>query len=433
VTTRRNIVVFMGTRPEAVKLAPVVTALRRANDFRCNVVATGQHTEMFRQVAETFGFEVDANLDVMRPNQTLAGLTARLMDGIDGWLGSAQPDMALVQGDTTTVLVASLACFYRRIPVGHVEAGLRTGNIWSPFPEEVNRRLATPLVALHFAPTEGAQAALLREGVPEETISVTGNTVIDALRIEVATQASDAALRARIDKELSLLIGADWARVATVLITGHRRENFGDGIEQICQAVATLAERLPDHRFIYPVHLNPNVLVHVNRLLGNRSNVRLIAPQGYRNFVALMARCRLVLTDSGGVQEEAPSLGKPVLVMRDTTERPEGVAAGTAFLTGPNASAIIEHATRLLTDEAAYRSMAGARNPYGDGYATERIVERLRRYFAARDLGRTRRDGTANDRNMKEGRHHGPVFDRESGMAGKAAGAPVLAAYHGAK
>ena len=223
----------------------------------------------------------------MRPNQTLAGLTARLMDGIDGWLGSAQPDMALVQGDTTTVLVASLACFYRRIPIGHVEAGLRTGNIWSPFPEEVNRRLATPLVALHFAPTEAARAALLREGVPEETISVTGNTVIDALRIELATQAGNAALRAGIDAELGRLLGADWARVPTVLITGHRRENFGDGIEQICQAIASLAERLPDHRFVYPVHLNPNVQVHVNRLLGGLPNVRLIAPQGYRNFVAL--------------------------------------------------------------------------------------------------------------------------------------------------
>ena len=351
VTTPRNILVFMGTRPEAVKLAPVVAALRRANDFRCTVVATGQHKEMFRQVAETFGFAVDADLDVMRPNQTLAGLTARLMDGIDGWLGSAQPDMALVQGDTTTVLVASLACFYRRIPIGHVEAGLRTGNIWSPFPEEVNRRLATPLVALHFAPTEAARAALLREAIPEETISVTGNTVIDALRIEVATQARDAALRARIDEELSLLVGVDWAQVPTVLITGHRRENFGDGIEQICQAIATLAKDFPDHRFVYPVHLNPNVLVHVNRLLGSLSNVRLIAPQGYRNFVALMARCRLVLTDSGGVQEEAPSLGKPVLVMRDTTERPEGVAAGTAILTGSNASAIVEHAARLLTDD----------------------------------------------------------------------------------
>src|SRR4029079_17504634 len=351
------------------------------NDFRCTVVATGQHKEMFTQVAETFGFAVDANLDVMRPNQTLASLTARLMEGIDSFLGSAQPNLALVQGDTTTGLVASLACFYRRIPIGHVEAGLRTGNIWSPFPEEVNRRLATPLVALHFATNEGARAALLREGVPEATISVTGNTVIDALRIEVATQASDAALRARIDKELSLLIGADWARVATVLITGHRRENFGDGIEQICQAVATLAERLPDHRFIYPVHLNPNVLTHVNRLLGGLSNVQLIAPQNYRNFVALMSRCRLVLTDSGGVQEEAPSLGKPVLVMRDTTERPEGVAAGTARLVGPKADAIIEHATRLLKDEAAYRSMASARNPYGDGHAAERIVEQVRAVF----------------------------------------------------
>src|SRR6202008_3158261 len=206
-TTPRSIHVFMGTRPEAVQLAPVVAELLNANDFRCTVVATGQHKEMFRQVAETFGFAVDADLDVMRPNQTLAALTARLMDGIDGWLGSAQPDMALVQGDTTTVLVAALACFYRRIPIGHVEAGLRTGNIWSPFPEEVNRRLATPLVALHFAPTEGARAALLREGVPEEAISVTGNTVIDALRIEVAPLAGDAALRARINEELGLLLG----------------------------------------------------------------------------------------------------------------------------------------------------------------------------------------------------------------------------------
>jgi UDP-N-acetylglucosamine 2-epimerase (non-hydrolysing) len=373
----------MGTRPEAVKLAPVVAALRGSNDFRCTVVATGQHKEMFRQVAETFGFEVDADLDVMRPNQSLAQLTARLMDGIADWLGSAQPDMALVQGDTTTVLVASLACFYRRIPIGHVEAGLRTGDIWSPFPEEANRRLAAPLMALHFAPTDAARAALLREAVPEESISVTGNTVVDALRIEVVTQASAAALRARIEEELSLIVGADWAQAPMVLITGHRRENFGEGIEQICLAIGMLADRFPDHRFVYPVHLNPNVLEHVNRLLGNLPNVRLIPPQSYRNFVALMTRCRIVLTDSGGVQEEAPSLGKPVLIMRDTTERPEGVAAGAAILTGPNARAIVQHAARLLTDGDAYRSMATAGNPYGDGYAAERIVERIRRYFAA--------------------------------------------------
>jgi UDP-N-acetylglucosamine 2-epimerase (non-hydrolysing) len=289
VTKTRNIVVFVGTRPEAVKLAAVVAAPRGATDFRCNVVATGQHREMFRQVVETFGFAVDADLDVMRPDQTLAGLTARLMDGIDAWLGWAEPDLALVQGDTTTVLVSALACFYRRIPIGHIEAGLRTGNIWSPFPEEVNRRLASPLVALHFAPTEAARAALLREAVPEGAISVTGNTVIDALRIEVAAQAGDAALRARIGEELSLLVGADWARVPLVLITGHRRENFGRGIEQICQAIATLAERFRETRFVYPVHLNPNVLGQVNRLLGGLSNVKLIAPQGYRNFVPLMA------------------------------------------------------------------------------------------------------------------------------------------------
>jgi len=378
----KDILVFMGTRPEAIKLAPVVAALRHAPGFRCTVVATGQHKEMFRQVADQFGFSVEADLDVMRPDQTLAGLTARLMEAIDRWLGAAPPDMALVQGDTTTVMVAALACFYRRIPIGHVEAGLRTGNIWSPFPEEVNRRLATPLVALHFAPTESARAALLREGVSDASIAVTGNTVIDALRMEVEIQERDPALRQAIDGELSALLGPDWARVPFVLITGHRRENFGEGIEQICQAIATLARRFPDHRFVYPVHLNPNVHLHVNRLLGGLPNARLIAPQGYRNFVALMSRCRLVLTDSGGVQEEAPSLGKPVLVMRDTTERPEGVEAGTALLTGPKAAAIVEHASRLLTDARAYRSMATARNPYGDGHAAERIVERIRRYFS---------------------------------------------------
>ena len=382
-TAKRNILVFMGTRPEAVKLAPVVAALRAADDFHCTVVATGQHKEMFRQVAHTFGIGIDADLDVMRPNQTLAGLTARLLNGIDEWLDTAKPDMALVQGDTTTVLAASLACFYRRIPIGHVEAGLRTGNIWSPFPEEANRKLATPLVALHFAPTDAARTALLGERVAEETVSVTGNTVIDALRIEVARQTHDAELRSSIEAELGRSLGAGWDKRPIVLITGHRRENFGDGIEQICRAIAVLAARFPDHRFVYPVHLNPNVLTHVHRLLGGLSNVRLIAPQDYRNFVALMSRCRLVLTDSGGVQEEAPSLGKPVLVMRDTTERPEGVAAGTALLVGPNADAIVAHATRLLTDEAAYRAMATARNPYGDGHAADRIVQRIREYFTA--------------------------------------------------
>jgi UDP-N-acetylglucosamine 2-epimerase (non-hydrolysing) len=380
-STPRNVLAFMGTRPEAIKLAPVVAALRATDDLRCTVVATGQHREMFRQVTDQFGIAVDADLDVMRPNQSLGGLTARLMEGIDRWLEDARPDMALVQGDTTTVLVAALACFYRRIPIGHVEAGLRTGNIWSPFPEEVNRRLATPLVALHFAPTASARDALLREGVPDGSILVTGNTVIDALQIEVAAQRAPDVRRV-IDEELGALIGDIWPDRPFVLVTGHRRENFGEGIEQICLAISTLAARFPDHGFVYPVHLNPNVRVHVNRLLGGLPNVRLVAPQGYRNFVAMLARCHLVLTDSGGVQEEAPSLGKPVLVMRDTTERPEGVTAGTALLTGPRADAIVSHAVRLLTNRVAYEAMATAVNPYGDGRASHRIVDRIREFLA---------------------------------------------------
>jgi UDP-N-acetylglucosamine 2-epimerase (non-hydrolysing) len=382
VTARGSVAVFMGTRPEAIKMAPVVAALRRGSELECRVVATGQHREMFQQVADQFGFAVDADLRVMRPNQTLAMLTARLMERIDGWLEEARPDIALVQGDTTTVLVAALACFYRRIPIGHVEAGLRTGNIWSPFPEEVNRRLASPIVTLHFAPTESAKAALLREGVAEEAIEVTGNTVIDALLMEVARQ-QEPALQRQVHASLAALLGDDWDRVPFVLITGHRRENFGEGIEQICEAISALARRYSGHRFVYPVHLNPNVERHVRRLLGDVPSVRLIEPQGYRSFVALMAACRLVLTDSGGVQEEAPSLGKPVLVMRDTTERPEGVAAGTALLVGPRAVAIVEHTSRLLDRPEAYEAMANAVNPYGDGHAAARIVARLQRHLEA--------------------------------------------------
>ncbi len=364
--SRRTVAVFMGTRPEGIKMAPVVAALRGSGDLACRVVATGQHREMFQQVAEQFGFTVDVDLAVMQPRQTLGALTARLMEQIDGWLESNLPDMALVQGDTTTVLVAALACFYRRIPVGHVEAGLRSGDIWSPFPEEVNRRLASPIVSLHFAPTESARAALLREGVSAASIEVTGNTVVDALVLERAQQEKPA-VRAEIDASLSSLLGPGWARSPMVLVTGHRRENFGEGIREICEAITILSRRYPDHRFVYPVHLNPEVKGHVDRLLGGLPNVQLIAPQGYRNFVALMAQARLVLTDSGGVQEEAPSLGKPVLVMRDTTERPEGVEAGTAVLTGPHAARIVEQTSRLL---------------YGDGRAAERIVRRVRQYLS---------------------------------------------------
>ena len=380
--SRKTVAVFMGTRPEGIKMAPVIAELRASDDLACRVVATGQHREMFRQVADQFGFAVDADLSVMQPHQTLAGLTARLMERIDGWLETDRPDMALVQGDTTTVLVAALACFYRRIPVGHVEAGLRTGDIGSPFPEEANRRLASPIVTLHFAPTDSARAALLREGVSPDAIEVTGNTVVDALLRERAQQ-EQPKVRAEIESSLACLLGAGWAKAPMVLITGHRRENFGEGIRQICEAVATLARHYRDHVFVYPVHLNPEVKLQVGRLLGGLPNVRLVDPQGYREFVGLMARARVILTDSGGVQEEAPSLGKPVLVMRDTTERPEGVEAGTAVLTGPHAGQIVAETRRLLDDPAAYRAMANAVNPYGDGRAAERIVRRLRRHLAS--------------------------------------------------
>ncbi|MEX0884940.1 MAG: UDP-N-acetylglucosamine 2-epimerase (non-hydrolyzing) [Phycisphaeraceae bacterium] len=381
---KRRIAVFMGTRPEAIKMAPVVAALEAADDLDPIVVSTGQHKEMLQQVIDLFGLDVDHELAVMRPNQTLAGLTARLMERIDALLADVKPDMALVQGDTTTVLVASLACFYRRIPIGHVEAGLRTSNIWSPFPEEANRRLASPLVTLHFPPTEAAREALVREGVDERQIVVTGNTVIDALQHEAGQQRAPA-VQKQVHDALAGALGDDWADVDYVLITGHRRENFGSGFEQICEAIGELADCFPDHRFIYPVHLNPAVREPVYATLGERSNIRLIAPQGYRTFVALMRHCKLVLTDSGGVQEEAPGLGKPVIVMRDTTERPEGVEAGTVRLVGADRQRIVAAVSELLTDDAAYRRMSEANNPYGDGQAAGRIVRRIRQHFAERE------------------------------------------------
>ena len=377
-----RIAIFMGTRPEAIKLAPVYRALRDAPDMVPVVVSTGQHREMLQQVVDLFGIEVSHDLAVMRPNQTLAGLTSRLMSGVDGLLDSVEPDMALVQGDTTTVFVAALACFYRRIPVGHVEAGLRTGNIWSPFPEEANRRLASIVVSLHFPPTEGGRQNLLREGVADRLIHVTGNTVIDALLMELERQKAPAVADAIVSR-LAELLGSGWDERPYVLITGHRRENFGDGFRQICDALTTLAERFPDHDFVYPVHLNPNVQGPVFERLGGLPNMKLIAPQDYSLFVALMNGSRLILTDSGGVQEEAPSLGKPVLVMRDTTERPEGVEAGTVRLVGADVEAIVSHATELLTDESAYRSMADTVNPYGTGAAAAEILAGIREYFAA--------------------------------------------------
>jgi UDP-N-acetylglucosamine 2-epimerase (non-hydrolysing) len=359
-------------------MAPVYHALSAAPDFAPVVVSTGQHREMLDQVLELFEIPVDHELGVMRPNQTLAALTSRLLEGIDSVLTSTNPDLALAQGDTTTVLASALCCFYRRVPFGHVEAGLRTHDLSAPFPEEANRVLAGRLARWHFAPTEFGRQNLLDEGVQEGAIFVTGNTVIDALHWEVARQ-ERAAVKSEVTEALKRELGDDFAAHPMVLITGHRRENFGAGFEAICDALAELAKAFSDHQFVYPVHLNPNVKGPVHGRLGALPNVKLIAPQPYSRFVALMNHSRLLLTDSGGVQEEAPGLGKPVLVMRETTERPEGVQAGTVKLVGARREPIVAEVSKLLSDEAAYQRMARAENPYGDGKAAGRIVEALRR------------------------------------------------------
>ncbi|MEM9413940.1 MAG: UDP-N-acetylglucosamine 2-epimerase (non-hydrolyzing) [Planctomycetota bacterium] len=372
-----TVAVFMGTRPEAIKLAPIVRALEDDPTLTPLLVSTGQHREMLAQVAELFDLRPDVTLDTMQPGQSLTALHARLLTRLDTVLNDHQPDYALVQGDTTTVLAAAQACFYRRIPVGHVEAGLRTGDLGAPFPEEANRRQASVLCDLHFAPTAMARDNLLGEGFEGDTIHVTGNTVIDALHLEVARQ-RDPGVAAQTASALSADLGAGWDDRPYVLVTGHRRENFGGGMEQICEALRGLATRFSDRRFVYPVHLNPNVAGPVHDMLAGIDNVLLTGPKDYRLFVALLHGCELVLTDSGGVQEEAPSLGKPVLVMRETTERPEGVAAGAVALVGADRERIVSGVARLLEDPKAREAMSNAQNPYGDGQAAPRIVAAVR-------------------------------------------------------
>ena len=371
----KKIVVVFGTRPEAIKLCPVVLALQKDPAFDCKVCVTGQHKEMLYQVLDVFDVKPDVDLQLMRPNQTLGGLTSRAIAAIDEYLAQEKPDIVMVQGDTTTVLAGALAAFYHHIPVAHVEAGLRTGNMQSPWPEEANRVLTTRLAKWHFCPTENNKANLLNEGVSEKDIYVTGNTVIDALLMAKDMVAKKPP---RIDGLPDELMQSS---ERMVLITGHRRENFGQGFENICTAIRNLAERFPETHFVYPVHLNPNVREPVGRILGEHceKNVHLIEPQSYLPFVALMNRAYLILTDSGGVQEEAPSLGKPVLVMRDTTERPEAVTAGTVKIIGTERDSIEREATLLLMDSAEYNKMSAAVNPYGDGKAIERIVKILER------------------------------------------------------
>lgn len=362
-----------GTRPEAIKMAPLALALAADERFESKVCVTGQHREMLDQVLGLFAIEPDFDLNIMKPGQDLTDVTTSILQGMKTVYAEFKPDVVLVHGDTATTFATSLAAYYQQIPVAHVEAGLRTGNIYSPWPEEANRKLTGVLANLHFAPTETSQVNLLREGIAPANIIVTGNTVIDALLDVVKRLDRDQELNAKAAAPSAFL---DPTR-KLILVTGHRRESFGDGFERICQALMEVAQQHPDVDIVYPVHLNPNVREPVNRLLSGITNVHLIEPLDYLPFVSLMSRSYIILTDSGGIQEEAPSLGKPVLVMRDTTERPEAVDAGTVKLVGTDTSNIVRELNRLLVDQDAYRTMSYAHNPYGDGQACGRIIEAL--------------------------------------------------------
>ncbi len=364
-----RIVVTFGTRPEAIKMFPVVFALRETGLFDVKVVVTAQHRELLDSVLALAGITPDIDLDLMQPDQSLDGLASRILTRFGEALDNLKPDRVLVHGDTLTTMMASIACYFRRIPVGHVEAGLRSGDIYSPWPEEVNRKVTGVITDLHFAPTETAAAALRAESVPDSAIHVTGNTVIDALLFAQAQIAADPSLAPAIAP-----LRARFAGRRIIAVTAHRRENFGAGMAQIAEGLQKLAAR-DDVAIIYPLHPNPNVGGVMRPALTAYDNIALIDPLDYLDFVAMMAASDIVLTDSGGIQEEAPSLGKPVLVMRDTTERPEGVAAGTAKLVGANAAAIVAETIRLLENPNAYQAMARAHNPYGDGKASARIAE----------------------------------------------------------
>ncbi|HEV8339094.1 MAG TPA: UDP-N-acetylglucosamine 2-epimerase (non-hydrolyzing) [bacterium] len=370
---RLAIATIFGTRPEAVKMAPVVAALRASADFHPLVIVTAQHREMLDQVLSVFDIVPDRDLDIMLPEQSLVDITTRALSGLYPALGELRPAMVLVQGDAHTTFVGALAAYYHRIPVGHVEAGLRTADKYQPFPEELNRRMTTVLADLHFAPTPAARDNLLREGVPRKAVVVTGNTVIDALSAIVAR--APAALPPAVPP-------LDGRRM--VLVTTHRRENWGEPLRQIYLGLLDLLERFPDVELIFSVHLNPAVRRVVSQVLGSHPRAHLIEPPEYAPWVQLMSRAHLILTDSGGIQEEAPALGKPVLVLRRVTERPEGVEAGTALLVGTDRERIVAEAGALLADPWRYAAMAQSRNPYGDGRAAERIVEALRMYFGRR-------------------------------------------------
>jgi UDP-N-acetylglucosamine 2-epimerase (non-hydrolysing) len=376
---KKRIMLVFGTRPEAIKMAPLYHALKALPDeFETQLCVTAQHRQMLDQVLNVFEITPDIDLNLMKPGQDLFDVTAGVLHGMRDVLQTHKPDALLVHGDTSTTLAAAMAGFYLGVPVGHVEAGLRTHDLQAPFPEEFNRQVASKLTKWHFAPTNFSRQNLLAERVPEASITVTGNTVIDALfwvlnRIDADAQRSQA-----IAAFLNAQLNFDWRNQRFVLMTGHRRENFGDGFLQICHALKDLAARYPAVQFVYPVHLNPNVQQPVNAILADLSNVHLIAPLDYEPFVYLLKHSHIVLTDSGGIQEEAPSLGKPVLVMRDVTERPEAIEAGTVRLVGADRSRIVANVAELLDNQASYTAMSRAHNPYGDGKACARIVSILR-------------------------------------------------------
>ncbi len=363
-----------GTRPEAIKMAPLLNALKAEPDIESHICITGQHREMLDQVLNLFDISPDHDLNIMHPSQDLSHITQAVLIGLGEILDNIKPDRLLVHGDTTTTLAASLAAYYRRIPVGHVEAGLRTGNPYSPFPEEINRKLTDCIADIHFAPTAKASENLIHEGVDHTQIYVTGNTVIDAL-MHITNRLNNNHEQRRLIESSFKMINQ---KRRLILVTGHRRENFGIGLKRICQALQIIAER-GDVEIVYPVHLNPNVREPVQELLSLTPHVHLIKPQEYLPFVYLMNRCELIITDSGGIQEEAPSLGKPVLVLREVTERPEAVEAGTIKLVGTKTESIVRETELLLDDNAVYNSMSRAHNPYGDGKASKRIVREIRR------------------------------------------------------
>lgn len=362
-----------GTRPEAIKMAPLVLELMADPEFDCKVCVTAQHRQMLDQVLALFGITPDFDLDLMKPKQDLFDVTSNVLNAVKTVYEEAKPDVVLVHGDTTTTMASALAAYYCRIPVAHIEAGLRTGNIYSPWPEEMNRKIAGAITKFHFAPTVSSEQNLLAENVNANDITVTGNTVIDALLWVNKLLEQDSTLAKTFSDKFSFID----EQKKLILVTGHRRENFGDGFENLCTAIKTLSMR-DDVQVVYPVHLNPNVQEPVNRILGDAENVHLIEPQDYLPFVYLMGRSHVILTDSGGIQEEAPSLGKPVLVMRDTTERPEAVDAGTVKLVGTNTDAIVNAATLLLDNDSEYKKMSVAHNPYGDGQACSRIANSLK-------------------------------------------------------